>query len=118
MDAQRTFGDLISNSMLTDLENKFLMNISEKNTKWARSELIWAGLPGRRPTPPRRAREGGSNRLAGGPGVSATREAKLVWAKTGRPIRSRSTAGGHLLPRAQLARVETLIGARRSRGLT
>jgi hypothetical protein len=30
MDAQRIFGDFISNSMLTDLENKFLMNISEK----------------------------------------------------------------------------------------
>jgi hypothetical protein len=31
MDAQRIFGDFISNSMPTDLENKFLMNISKKN---------------------------------------------------------------------------------------
>jgi hypothetical protein len=30
MDAQRMFGDFISNSMLTDLENNFLMDISEK----------------------------------------------------------------------------------------
>jgi hypothetical protein len=118
MDAQRNFGDLISNSMLTDLENKFLMNISEKNTKWARSKQIWAGLPGRRPTLPRRAWEGGSNLLAGRPGVSAVREAEPVRAKTIRPIRSRSTAGGHLLPRAQLAGAETLTGAGRSRGLT
>jgi hypothetical protein len=33
MDAQRIFGDFIPNSMLTDLENNFLMNISEKKHK-------------------------------------------------------------------------------------
>jgi hypothetical protein len=52
------FGDFISNSMLTDLENNFLMDISEKNTKRARSEQIWASPLGHRPTLPRRAWEG------------------------------------------------------------
>jgi hypothetical protein len=33
MDAQRNFGDFISNSMLIDLENKFQMNISGKKHK-------------------------------------------------------------------------------------
>jgi hypothetical protein len=42
LDAQRIFGDFISNIMLTDLENKFLMNISEKKTNRARSDQIWA----------------------------------------------------------------------------
>jgi hypothetical protein len=42
--------------------------------------------------------------------LSAAAAAEPVRVKTGRPIRSQSTAEGRLLPRAQLAREETLTG--------
>jgi hypothetical protein len=81
----------------------------------ARSEADPGSIVSGQPSLPLRAC-GTDIKSPAGQAHGQRQRAEPVWANTSRPIWSRSTAGGHLLPRTEHTRVETLTGAGRSKG--